>query len=237
MNDRAGAAAIAVDGLVKDYARDWRGRGWRALHGLSFAVPRGELCGLIGPNGSGKSTTLRLLAGLSTPTAGRVTVQGRIGYVPEAPGLPAHESGRGWLQWLAGLSGHDSRVAAAAADRALASVGLTAAADRKIGTYSQGMRQRLGLAQAWLDQPDVLLLDEPAAGLDPHGMHQFTALLAEARARGQTVVLTSHYLPQLETLCDRIVVLGAGRVQFAGERAAVAAAGGLENIYLRHTTP
>lgn len=227
--------ALRAESLVKEYSTDWRGHRWRALDGVSFTVPGGTVCGIVGPNGSGKSTTLKLLAGLTRPTAGACRVAGRIGYLPETPGLPDYLTGRQLLVHLAAVTRlAPARRTAAAAD-ALEATGLTEAADRPIGAYSKGMRQRLGLAQALLETPEVLLLDEPASGLDPHAVTQLAAVIRHQRQAGRTVVLTAHFLPQVEAWCDQVVLLAHGRLIFSGDAGAVQAAGGLHRLYLERT--
>ena len=237
--------AIRAESLVKNYQTDWKGRRRRALDGVSFAVPSGGVCGLVGPNGSGKSTTLKLLAGWLRPDAGRCEIQnqsvehaighGLVGYLPEALGLPEYLTGREFLRnlaLLAGLSAIDEKIAGA-----LALVGLEADAGRRMGEYSKGMRQRLGLAQAVLGDPAVVLLDEPAVGLDPRAAAQLGAAIRQVHAQGRTVLLSSHFLPQAEEWCDQLVLLEGGRVVFDGSSVEVAAAGGLQRLYLEKTGP
>jgi ABC-type multidrug transport system ATPase subunit len=243
MNPVAEEAAVRAEGLVKDYTIDWSGRRWRALDGVDFAVGRGRICGIVGPNGSGKSTTLKILAGLSAPTAGRYEIapaprganraQPLIGYLPESPEFPPQFTGRQILQHYARLSGLQCTTAEARAQAALERVGLAAAADRSIGTYSKGMRQRLGLAQSILHEPPVLLWDEPASGLDPVGMEQLADILGGLRGAGAAMLLTSHFLPQVEEWCDDFVMLSNGRVIFSGDREAVFSAGGLHRLYVK----
>lgn len=237
--------AIRAESLVKNYQTDWKGRRRRALDGVSFAVPQGSVCGLVGPNGSGKSTTLKLLLGLLRPDAGMCALLGRpvaqavseglVGYQPETTGLPEHLTGEEFLRELAqlvGTSAVDEQVA-----RALTLVGLTAEAKRRLREYSKGMRQRLGLAQAVLGDPAVVLLDEPASGLDPRAADQLGEAIRQLRAQGRTVLLTSHFLPQAEEWCDQLVMLEKGRVVFDGSCAEVAASGGLHHLFLERTEP
>jgi ABC-2 type transport system ATP-binding protein len=238
---------IRVESLSKSYATDWRGRHWRALDGVSFAVPRGTVCGLIGPNGSGKSTTLKILAGLTSPDASRAEImgvpagdavrRGLVGYLPDQPALPGFVSGRALLVHLARLGGRSARAAATAADMALETTGLADAATRRVSEYSKGMRQRLGLAQTFLHEPEVLLLDEPVSGLDPRATEQLGRMIRELAHRGPTILLASHFLPQLEELCDQVVLLDRGRVLFAGSRDAADRAGGLHRLFLERTSP
>lgn len=230
-----GDPAVSFAAVAKDYVVDWRGTRHGALRGVSFAVRRGTVCALVGPNGSGKSTTLKLGAGLTRPTSGTCQVRGRIGYLPEAPRLPEDWTARRLLLELAALAGGAADARRNAVARALAQTDLAEVAERRVGALSKGLRQRLGLAQALLGEPDVLLLDEPAAGLDPRAGAQLAAVIRAQRAAGRTVVLSSHFLPQVAELADQVVLLERGAVLFVGERADVAARGGLERLYLEET--
>jgi ABC-type multidrug transport system ATPase subunit len=238
--------AIRAESLVKDYHTDWKGRTWRALDGISVAVSRGRVCGLVGPNGSGKTTTLKILSGLIAPSSGSCELNGGpvadavaagvVGFASETVGLPGFLTGREFLRGLARLSGCSRRNTDTAVASALALTGLDDAADRRVKDYSKGMRQKLALAQAVLADPSIVLLDEPASGLDPRATERLGRTIAELRMRGRTVVLSSHFLPQIENWCDQFVVLERGRVIFTGDRDAVAAAGGLSQVYLERTT-
>lgn len=242
MNSAPDAPALRLERLVKDYALDWRGRTARALDGVTFTVARGTIGALVGANGSGKSTTLKLCAGLLRPTSGRCEVAGRspgeavragrVAYLPEETLLPDFDSAREFLRRLAAIADLGADAADAAIESVLARTGLAAVASQRLATLSKGQRQRLGLAQALLRAPEILLLDEPASGLDPRAQVELRALLAAQRAEGRTVLLSAHFLPHLDVLCDRFVVLDGGRVVFDGDRAAVAARGGLERIHL-----
>lgn len=237
--------AIRAESLVKNYQTDWTGRRRRALDGVSFGVARGRVVGLVGPNGSGKSTTLKILAGLVKADGGRCEIQeqpvlqairrGLVGYLPDSLGLPGYLTGREFLEELARLSGladiHNKIT------DALSSVGLANEGDRRVGSYSKGMRQRLGLAQTVLGDPAVILLDEPASGLDPRAAEKLGEAICQLRGKGRTVLLSSHFLPQVEEWCDQLVLLEGGRVVFDGGSAEVAMAGGLQNLYLERTLP
>jgi ABC-2 type transport system ATP-binding protein len=183
--------------------------------------------GLLGPNGSGKSTTLKALAGLIAPTAGSCRIFGHaagsdearalVGYLPESPQFSPHLTGRGFLHYCAGLSAMEPAAAAGRIGEVLGWSGLAAeAADRNIGTYSKGMLQRLGLAQAVLHDPALVLLDEPASGLDPAGRLALGGLIRDLAAQGKTVVFSSHLLTQAGELCDRLAILGRGRLLAEG---------------------
>lgn len=221
------------------------------MEGLSLRLAPGQVLGLLGPNGSGKSTTLKALAGLVTPTAGLCLVCGKpagsdaarelVGYLPESPVFAPHLTGRDFLAYCGGLSGvSDGRVA-----EALAWSGLADAADRRLSTYSKGMVQRIGLAQAVLHDPAVVLLDEPAGGLDPEGRLLLGRLIRDLAALGKAVVFSSHLLAQAEELCDQIAILGQGRLLVAGTPAELLGAlpeaaprlSRLEQLYLEKLRP
>ncbi len=218
--------AIETIELVRDFAGGPACRGTRALAGVSLEVAAGEVVGLLGPNGSGKSTLLKILAGLLAPTAGRCRVFGgdpagfavrrRIGFLPEAPGFPPYLTGRGVVRYHARLSGVPRADVNARCARMLDEVGLTEMADRRVGAYSRGWRQRLGLALALVHDPAVVLLDEPLAGLDPGIVLDIGRLLRRLKDRGCTIVLSSHLLPRVAALCDRVALLDRGRVVRTG---------------------
>lgn len=242
--------AVELDGFAKTYAGGWGGRRVSAVEAVTLRLAPGQVLGLLGPNGSGKSTTLKALAGLLRPTAGCCRIFGdpagsaaaraRIGYLPESVRFATHQSGREFLRYCAGLSSLTDAQAERRIDSVLAWTGLGEAAGRRIATYSKGMRQRLGLAQAVLHEPQVVLLDEPTSGLDPEGRLAVVRLIRELAAQGRTVVFTSHLLAQAEEVCDRLALLGKGRLLACGtvgdllgtfERAPMATSR-LERIYL-----
>ncbi len=219
-------AALEVRGLVKDFAVGLRGVKLRAVDHLTLRVDAGQVFGLLGPSGSGKSTTIKLLLGLLEPSAGecrifgvpsgRVEARLAVGYLPESPYFYRHLSGRELVRFYARMGGVARRDAAARSDEALATVGLHEAADRRVGTYSKGMLQRVGLAQALVHDPRLLILDEPTAGVDPVGAAEIGELILRLKARGKTVVITSHLLGQIEDVCDRIAILDRGRLVLEG---------------------
>ncbi len=190
--------------------------GVTAVDGLSLRVREGEVLGFLGPNGAGKTTTMRMLVGLVRPSAGRIQVLGqppgrqlaRIGALIESPTFYPHLSGRDNLRLAARYAG----VPDAAADRVLDEVGLTARASSPFRTYSLGMKQRLGVAAALLKEPALLILDEPTNGLDPAGVAEMRELLRSLGQGGQTVLLSSHVLGEVEQVCDRIAVIDRGRL-------------------------
>src|SRR5438105_4607900 len=223
---------IEVVGLRKSYRR-LRGAPRLALDGLDLTVPEGGVFGLLGPNGSGKTTTIRCLLGLARPSAGTVrvldralpgglpAVLARTGAIVEFPALFPTMTGRENLQLLAGLAG----VARRRVDDVLEQVGLTERARDPVRRYSLGMRQRLGLAAALLKDPDLLVLDEPANGLDPAGIREVRHLLRRLGAEGRTVLLSSHLLTEVEQTCGSVAILSHGRCVAAGPVSEVLADG------------
>lgn len=214
------APAIEVTGLRKTYRRPFRKEGTDALRGVDLRVPQGSAFGLIGPNGAGKTTFIKSILGIVQPTAGTVRVLGgspedpriraRIGYLPERLHLPGTWKAPAFLATVARLKGLRPDVAANL--RLLERVGLADAVDRKIGGYSKGMRQRLGLAAALIGSPSLLVLDEPTDGIDPMGRVEVRRILQEEVQRGTTLFLNSHLLAETERVCDRVAILGNGRV-------------------------
>jgi len=201
---------VEMDGVAKAYGRQI------ALRDVDLVLRRGECVALAGHNGAGKSTLIKLMLGLITPTRGKISVLGRnpaaggradVGYLPESLSLYPAMTGAETLGFYAKLKGQPVARNAALLER----VGIAHAAGRRVGTYSKGMRQRLGLAQALLGSPQLLLLDEPTAGLDPALRQSFYEVLGELRERGVTVVLSSHALAEVEGRADRIVIMNCGR--------------------------
>jgi len=215
-------AAIAIDGLSKRYRT-----GLLALDRLSMAVPEGSVFGLLGPNGAGKTTTLRLIAGLTRPTAGRVQVGGatvatdplqvrrRLGYLEQDPRGYGWMTGREQVQMLGRLHGIDGPDLDHAVADVLARVDLTGPADRRVGTYSGGMRQRLGIAGALVHRPPIIVLDEPVSALDPEGRRDVLNLIAALRG-STTVLFSTHVLADVERICDRVGILDRGRLVVEG---------------------
>ncbi|GIE30813.1 ABC transporter [Actinoplanes italicus] len=219
---------ITVENLTKTYGAQ------RAVDGVSFTCEPGTVTGFLGPNGAGKSTTLRMICGLTPPSSGRATVSGvayrrlgnpgrHVGVLLDASAQHAGRTGREVLALAAITMGLDT---ARVPDR-LARVGLDGtAAKRRVRAYSLGMRQRLGLAYAMLGDPAVLVLDEPANGLDPEGIHWMRGLLRGFADRGGTVLLSSHLLREVEVVADRLVVIGNGRILTQGDKEALLGAAG-----------
>jgi len=219
---RSNEAALELNGLTKDYAVGWRGLRLRAIDRLNLRIARGQVYGLLGPNGSGKSTTLRIVLGLLEPTAGQCTVFGipsqqvearrSIGYLPESPYYYGFLTGRELVKFYGRMGGLNGERLAARVEEVLAWTGLAAGADRRVETYSKGMLQRIGLAQAIVHEPELVILDEPTAGLDPAGVEAVTGLILNLKAEGKTVLITSHLLAQIAEVCDRIAMLDRGRL-------------------------
>lgn len=216
-------AAITIDALGKRFGAV------QAVEGVSFAVEAGEIFGFMGHNGAGKTTTLRMLLGLTRPTSGRATVLGHdivgetlavrrvSGYLPASYALPPDMTAREFLHYVAAMFAIPRDVAAARAEALLQRFGLQDAADRKLRGFSTGMTQKVGLAQALINEPRVLLLDEPTSGLDPLGRHELLLHLRElAGARGVTILFSSHILSDVETLCRRVAALHHGRLIACG---------------------
>lgn len=213
---------IRVHGLGKQYRNPWTLRTVDGLKDVSFEVGRGEVVGLLGPNGAGKTTTLKLLTGLLKPSAGdafifdepvtAVRSRRRLGFLPEQPYFYDYLTGLEYVELAARLSGVSGHEAASRAREWVGRVGLGDRPRLLLCKYSKGMLQRLGLAAALVHEPELLILDEPMSGLDPFGRRDVRELISEQRARGTTILFSSHILPDVEMLCDRVVVLLGGRL-------------------------
>ena len=220
--DACNDAVVSADNLKKIFRDFWRRPKKLAVDGVSFAIRKGEVFGLLGPNGSGKSTTIKMLLGLLQPTAGAVRLFGldpssprakaRIGYLPELSHFHPYLTPRETLRYYGGLFDMPSKLRHERAERLLARVGVADSADRPVGEFSKGMARRIGLAQALLNEPDLVILDEPTSGLDPIGRHEVKTLIKELASEGRTVLLSSHLLAEVEDVCDRVVILGDGRI-------------------------
>ncbi len=218
---------IAVDSLTKDYRDGWlRRRGVQALRGITFSVAPGEIFGLLGPNGAGKTTFIKILLGIVRKSGGDANLLGRpagdrqgrrlIGYLPEHLRIPAHHNALTALEYYGKLSGMSGREIRARTPKLLEMVGLSARAKDSVRKYSKGMLQRLGLAQALLHDPQLLILDEPTDGLDPLARSQVRAILKQLRGEGKTIFLNSHLLLEVELVCDRVAILDHGKLRYVG---------------------
>lgn len=217
--------ALEISGLVKYYHSGIRGVLVKALSGVDLSVKKGEVFGLLGPNGAGKSTTIKIILGLLRANSGSCKIFGnplstaakkRIGYLPESPNFYKFLSARELVEFYAkicGLRGRDAKIQAA---ETLELVGLKDAMDRRLGEYSKGMLQRAGLAGAIVHNPDFVILDEPSSGLDPVGMADICNMILELKRRGKTVLLSSHMLGEVESVCDGVAILNRGRVAACG---------------------
>jgi ABC-2 type transport system ATP-binding protein len=219
--------AIRIEELTKDYAIGfWRKRPYRALDRLSLEIQRGEVFGFLGPNGAGKTTTLKLLMQLIFPTAGRAEILGRpvgdvptrrrIGYLPENPTFYDHLTAEELLTYFAELFGYPAHERRRRVSAFLDRVGLGAERRLPLRKYSKGMVQRVGIAQALLNDPEVIFLDEPMSGLDPLGRRDIRTLILELRDQGRTIFFSSHILADAEALCSRVGVVAGGRLAAAG---------------------
>jgi len=221
------AAIVRTEHLTKDFpAGFWRSRPHRALDDVAIEVPAGGVFGLLGPNGAGKTTTLKLLVDLLRPTAGRAEVFGRpprdvesrrrLGFLPENPAFYEELTGEELLIYFGGLCGYNSTDRRERARRVLDLVGLTDDGRRRVRHYSKGMVQRVGIAQALINDPELVILDEPMSGLDPGGRHDVRELILRLRDEGRTVIFSSHILSDAELLCTRVGILSRGRVVALG---------------------
>lgn len=218
--------AIAIAALTKDFPLGLRGVKLRAVDNLSFTVGDGEVFGLLGPNGSGKSTTIKVILGLLEPTLGTCSIFGvpsgetrsrlNVGYLPEAPYFYRYLTGTELVAFYGRICGLRGAKLRSRVQEVLEWVGLKDAGHRRVGTYSKGMLQRVGLAQAIVHDPRLVILDEPTAGVDPVGSAEISELILRMKAEGKTVLLCSHLLAQVEDLCDRIVILNRGRLILEG---------------------
>ena len=220
-------AVIEIKGLSKTYSDFWGRPRVEALQPLDLEIREGEIFGLLGPNGSGKTTTIKLLLGLLHATKGDAFVFGqdpgnqeakrRVGYLPEETYLYKFLDAEETLKFYGGLFGIDKATLKPRIDTLIKQVGLDHARKRRLGEYSKGMARRLGLAQALINDPDLVILDEPTSGLDPIGTSEVKALINDLKQRGKTVLLCSHLLSDVEDVCDRLAILHNGVLKAYGE--------------------
>jgi ABC-2 type transport system ATP-binding protein len=217
---------VRVSEVVKDFRPGFGIRRKRVLHGITFDVRDGEIFGFVGPNGAGKTTLLKVLMGLIRATSGRAEILGHdvretefrrhVGFLPENPYFYDYLSGRETLDFYARLCGVPASERLARVEELLAWVGLSAAADARLRTYSKGMQQRVGIAQALVHDPKVVFLDEPMSGLDPIGRKEIRDLILRLRTEGKTVFMNTHILSDVEMVCDRVAIIVEGRIRYEG---------------------
>jgi ABC-2 type transport system ATP-binding protein len=218
---------LRTEALTKTFEVGVRRRRVHAVEDLTLSVNEGEIFGFVGPNGAGKTTTIKMLMGLIFPTSGRAFVfdapipseaaKKRIGYLPEQPAWYEFLSGMEAMRFFATLAGVPSAERARRCEELLALVGLGDAADRQLRKYSKGMQQRLGIAQALVGDPAFVVLDEPMSGLDPVGRREMRDVILELKRRGKTVFFSTHILPDVEALCDRVGVIIGGKLRDVGK--------------------
>ena len=243
VNRKSEEVVVSVRGLTKVFKDFWNRPKARAVDNVDFEVRRGEVFGLLGPNGSGKSTTVKLLLGLLNPTRGHIEVFGhsprhvqtkaRIGYLPEESYFYRYLNSRETLDFFGNLFHLSKGERNNRAEQLLEMVGLGKTQTRAIGEFSKGMQRRIGLAQALINDPDLVILDEPTSGLDPIGCREVKDLIVALARRGKTVILSSHLLADVEDVCDRVVIYYGGKIQAAGTLKELLA----EPDTLRITTP
>lgn len=215
---------IETRGLEKRYGS------FTAVHDLNLSVQKGEVFGLLGPNGAGKTTTTLMLLGLTEPSAGSAQIAGvdctrhplrvkqMVGYLPDNMGFYSDMTGRENLRMTGRMNGLDGEMLEARMDELLARIGMSHAADQKTGTYSKGMKQRLGIADILMKDPDVLIMDEPTNGIDPEGMRELMRLIRElAEKDGRTILISSHQLHQIQQICDRVGIFVHGELVACGD--------------------
>jgi len=226
-NEEIEAPVISAVGLTKTFRDFWGRAKSKAVNDLDFEVHRGEVLGLLGPNGSGKSTTIKMLLGLLYPSGGRLTVFGKsprdvaikkmIGYLPEETYLYKYLTAFETLDFFASLFNLSGLERRKRCEQLLDMVGLSHAKNRPVGEFSKGMARRIGLAQAMINDPQLLILDEPTSGLDPLGCKEVKDLILLLKKRGKTVIVTSHLLSDVEDVCDRVLILYGGQIRAQGK--------------------
>ena len=234
-----GSDIVQLEGVTRAFA------GTKAVDGLSLKLKAGEVMGFLGTNGAGKTTTIKMMLGLLAPTSGTVKVLGgdpsdpriraHVGYMPEVATYYPYLNARELLAFYGGICGLDAKAVRSRTDSLLESVGLADAAKRPLKTYSKGMLQRAGIAQALLSDPDLLVLDEPFTGLDPLARIHFRELLRNLKERGKTIFFSSHELGETELLCDRVAIMKKGHCVYQGPVKDIAGDGAtnLERLFLK----
>ncbi len=236
------SAAIATDLLTKEFSLGWRRRRHRALDALSLEIPFGRVFGLLGPNGAGKSTTLKILLNLIWPTSGRAEVLGqppgglaarqRLGFLPENPTFYDHLTAEELVTYFAGLFGHRGPAARQRAAAVLDLVGIESDRRRPLRQFSKGMLQRVGLAQALVNDPELLIFDEPMSGLDPIGRRDVRQIILRLRDEGRTILFSSHILSDAEQLCSHVAILAKGKLIASGAVDELTRSRPLEDVFM-----
>ncbi len=239
--------AVEIKDLHKTFPIPFQKRLLQAVKGVSLTIAQGEVYGLIGPNGSGKSTTMKALLGLVEPTSGVCSIFGRdsskvdsrqdVGFLPENPYFYKHLSGAETVRFYGKLCGMKGKALEDKVKELLDMVGLEDAADRRLGGYSKGMLQRIGLAQALVQDPRLIILDEPTAGVDPRGSRQIRDLILELKKRGKTVFLCSHLLEQVQEVCDRVGMMHHGELVREGKLEELISIGTQTELILENASP
>ena len=239
--------AVEITDLVKEFKTSIRRQPLRAVDGVSLRIMPGHVYGLIGPNGSGKSTTMKALLGLLAPTEGNCKIFGKdslkvdsrndVGFLPENPYFYKHLTGGETLRFYGRLCGLSGKPLAERVDELLELVDLTGARDRRIGGYSKGMLQRIGLAQAMVQHPRLVILDEPTAGVDPVGSREIRDLIMKLREQGITVFLCSHLLEQVQEVCDQVGIIFNGKLIREGKLEDLIAIEDQTEVVIRNADP
>jgi len=239
--------AVRIENLTKIFPVHLRRHRVTAVRNISFEVHPGEVYGLLGPNGSGKSTTLKILLGLVTPNQGRAMIFGQdsrdyhsrrdVGFLPENPYFYKFLTAAETLRFYGKVCGMGGTILNKRIDELIHLVGLEDARDRRIGGFSKGMLQRIGLAQALIQDPRLVVLDEPTAGVDPAGSHQIRDLILDLKKRGKTVLLTSHLLEQVQEICDRVGIMARGEMIREGALADLVSVKNQTEFVIENATP
>lgn len=239
--------AVRIENLTKIFPVPLRRQRVTAVRNISFEVRPGEVYGLLGPNGSGKSTTLKILLGLVTPNHGRAMIFGQdsrdyhsrrdVGFLPENPYFYKFLTAAETLRFYGKVCGMGGAILNKRIDELIHLVGLEDARDRRIGGFSKGMLQRIGLAQALIQDPRLVVLDEPTAGVDPAGSHQIRDLILDLKKRGKTVLLTSHLLEQVQEICDRVGIMARGEMIREGALADLVSVKNQTEFVIENATP
>jgi ABC-2 type transport system ATP-binding protein len=239
--------AVRIENLTKIFPVPLRRQRVTAVRKISFEVRPGEVYGLLGPNGSGKSTTLKILLGLVTPNQGRAMIFGQdsrdyhsrrdVGFLPENPYFYKFLTAAETLRFYGKVCGMGGTILNKRIDELIHLVGLEDARDRRIGGFSKGMLQRIGLAQALIQDPRLVVLDEPTAGVDPAGSHQIRDLILDLKKRGKTVLLTSHLLEQVQEICDRVGIMARGEMIREGALADLVSVKNQTEFVIENATP